>query len=112
MKQKYNEFYRGEIYYADMSNIFTGVMACTQPVLVLLTDQGLYNSPNILVAETRQNTSRANLMIERAYPIDKRRLRKKAGKLTPGQMEEVDAVLRASFYLEDDDYLPLEVGAP
>ena len=112
MKQKYNEFYRGEIYYADMSNIFTGSMAGMQPVLVLLTDQGLYNSPNVLVAETRQNTSQANLTIERAYPIDKRRLRKKAGSLTPKQMEEVDAVLRASFYLEDDDYLPLEVGAP
>lgn len=112
MKQKYHEFYRGEIYYADMSNIFAGGMVGMQPVLVLLTDQGLYNSHNVLVAETRQNTSQVNLTIGQIYPIDKRRLRKRAGRLTPRQMEEVDAALRASFYLEDDCCLPLEVGAP
>lgn len=112
MKQKYNEFYRGEIYYADMSSIFAGGMADMQPVLVLLTDQGLYNSPNVLVAETRQNTSQADLAIEKAYPIDKRRLRKRAGRLTHRQMEEVDAALRSVFYLDEGDYLPLEVGAP
>ena len=27
MKQQYHEFYRGEVYYADISNIFTGGMA-------------------------------------------------------------------------------------
>lgn len=97
MNQKYHEFYRGEVYYADMSNIFAGGMAGRHPVLVLLTDQGLYNSPNVLVAETRQNASQANLMIGQTYPIDKRRLRKKAGKLTPRQMEEVDAALQSVF---------------
>lgn len=112
MNQKYHEFYRGEIYYADMSNIFAGGMAGMQPVLVLLTDQDLYNSPNVLVAETSQHANQDNLTVERAYPIDKRRLRKKAGRLTPRQMEEIDAALRSVFYLDDGDYLPLEVGAP
>lgn len=50
--------------------------------------------------------------LETPHPIDKRRLRKKAGRLTPRQMEEVDAALRSVFYLDDGDYLPLEVGAP
>ena len=130
MKQKYHEFYRGEIYYADMSNIFTGRMASMQPVLVLLTDQGLYNSPAVIVADARRTAKSSSLpthvaiedigglpgrsvfQLETLHPIDKRRLRKKAGKLTPRQMKEVDAVLRSVFYLEDDCCLPLEVGAP
>lgn len=112
MKPKYQEFYRGEIYYADMNDILGSRRAAMLPVLILLTDQGLYNTPNVLVAETRRCESQANLTIRKTYPIDKRRLRRKAGRLTPKQMEAVDAALREEFYLEDGDYLPLEVEAP
>lgn len=130
MNQKYHEFYRGEIYYADTSNIFAGSMAGMQPVLILLTDQGVYNSPSVIVADARRIVKASSLpthvavedigglpgrsvfQLEAPHPIDKRRLRKKAGRLTPRQMEEVDAALRSVFYLDDGDYLPLEVGAP
>ena len=130
MNQKYHEFYRGEIYYADMRNYFAGGTAGMQPVLVLLTDQGVYDTPSVIVADAQRTVKASSLpthvaiddngglsgmsvfQLETPHPIDKRRLRKKAGRLTPRQMEEVDAALRSVFYLDDGDYLPLEVGAP
>lgn len=50
--------------------------------------------------------------LEKSCPLDKRRLRKRAGQLTAGQMERIDTALRSYFYLEDSDYLPLEIDAP
>ena len=44
--------------------------------------------------------------------MDKRRLRERVGKLTDEQMAEIDAALRVSLYLGEDDYLPTEVEAP
>ena len=50
--------------------------------------------------------------LEKSRPLDKRRLRERAGRLTAGQMERIDTALRSYFYLEDGDYLPLEIEAP
>lgn len=129
MEQRYHEIYRGEVYYADMSTRYEGGTKTMQPVLVLLTDQRLYDTPTVTVTEM-QRTGRkpanptqvvlegicglpGNVMfqIENAYPIDKRRLHRRAGKLADRQMMVIDTALRAGFYLEDDDYLPMEVGA-
>ena len=130
MEQKYLEFYRGEIYYADMNTVFSQRMTSLQPVLVLLTDQGLYSCPTVLVAEARHTAHKPSqathvmvedagglpgnvvFRLEKPYPIDKRRLRGRAGKLTPRQMEEVDAALRSHYNLEDGGCIPMEVEAP
>lgn len=115
MEQKYQEFYRGEIYYADTSPAFMRETAL-QPVLVLLTDQGLYNSPTVVVAVARHNSKMPgqafSVQLESIHPTDKRRLRLRVGKLTDNQMEEIDAALREKFCLTENDYLPVEVGAP
>ena len=61
MNQKYHEFYRGEIYYADMRNYFAGGTAGMQPVLVLLTDQGVYDTPSVIVADARRTVKASSL---------------------------------------------------
>lgn len=58
MEPIYQEFYRGEIYYADMNTVFSHGEADLLPVLVLLTDQGLYGSPTVMVAEARHTTQK------------------------------------------------------
>lgn len=130
MEPIYQEFYRGEIYYADMNTVFSHGAASMRPVLVLLTDQGLYGSPTVMVAEARRPPQKplqpthvllgdtgflpgdVVFQLEKSCPLDKRRLRKRAGQLTAGQMERIDTALRSYFYLEDSDYLPLEIDAP
>lgn len=130
MEPIYQEFYRGEIYYADMNTVFSHGEADLLPVLVLLTDQGLYGSPTVMVTEARHTTQKplqpthvlledtgflpggVVFQLEKSRPLDKRRLRERAGRLTAGQMERIDTALRSYFYLEDGDYLPLEIEAP
>ena len=129
MEQKYHEFYRGEIYYADTSSIHMGRTAAMQPVLVLMTDQGHYETPTVVVAEARRVLEpsgpthvalcgagilpgRVTFHLEASHAIDKRRVRKRAGRLNHMQMQEIDAALRAVYYLENDGYLPAEIEAP
>lgn len=54
----------------------------------------------------------SQFQLETLRTVDKRRLRQRVGKLTEGQMAEIDAALRVSLYLGEDDYLPTEVEAP
>lgn len=130
MKQICQEFNRGEIYNADLSTAFMSVTASVQPVLVLLTDQGVYNSSTVVVIEARHTvrtplrsthvvlddvrglSGRSVFRLEELHPIDKRRLQGRVGSLTAEQMNKIDAALRAGFYLEDSDYLPVEIDAP
>lgn len=130
MEQKYQEFYRGEIYYADVSGMSRCRLATMQPVLVLLTDQGLYDTPTVFAVEASYDVGESSqpthvalsdigglpgnvlFQLETSHPIDKRRLRERAGRLSDRQMGMIDAALRAGFYLGDEDNLPLEVGAP
>lgn len=46
------------------------------------------------------------------HAIDKRRIRNYAGKLTPEQMEKIDAALRVSLRLSEEDFLHTEMEAP
>ena len=67
---------------------------------------------HVAIEDIGELPGRSVFQLETLHPIDKRRLRKRAGRFTPRQMEEVDAALRMNFYLEDGGYLPLEVGVP
>ena len=124
-------FYRGEIYYAYLEPAFGHEQGGTRPVLILQNDVGNYYSPTVIVtAATTPKNKKPSMpthvtladaeglpetsvfMLEVIRTIDKRRIRNYAGKLTPEQMEKIDAALRISLRLEDDDYLPLAVEAP
>ena len=44
MEQNYHDYYRGEIYYADLNPIFGHEQGGVRPVLILQNDQGNYFS--------------------------------------------------------------------
>lgn len=55
MEQNYHDYYRGEIYYADLNPIFGHEQGGVRPVLILQNDQGNYFSPTVIVtAATRR----------------------------------------------------------
>ena len=131
MNQSYHDFHRGEIFFACLEPSFGHEQGGTRPVLILQNDVGNYYSPTIIVAPaTTRRHKRPNMpthvlltdidglqedtvfMLEAIRTIDKRRVRSYAGKLTGEQMAAVDAALRVSLRLSEDDYLPTEVEAP
>lgn len=131
MNQDFHDFYRGEVYYAYLEPSFGHEQGGTRPVLILQNDVGNYYSPTIIVtAATTQRRKKSTMpthveltdveglpdtsvfMLEVLRTIDKRRIRKYAGKLTPEQMEKIDAALRVSLRLDEDAWLPTEVEAP
>ncbi len=131
MEQNYHDYYRGEIYYADLNPIFGHEQGGIRPVLILQNDQGNYFSPTVIVtAATRRIFKKpgqpthvtldnieglpgqSQFQLETIRTVDKRRLRERVGKLTDEQMAEIDAALRISLYLGEDDSLPTEVEAP
>ena len=130
MNQNFHDFYRGEIYYAYLEPSFGHEQGGTRPVLILQNDVGNYYSPTIIVtAATTQKRKKpmpthvelagveglpdtSVFMLEVLRTIDKQRIRSFAGKLTPAQMDKIDAALRISLRLGEDAYLPTEVEAP
>jgi mRNA interferase MazF len=131
MEQNYHDFYRGEIYYADLNPIFGHEQGGVRPVLILQNDVGNCFSPTVVVTVATRHTSKkpmqpthvmldhveglrgkSQFQLETLRTVDKRRLRGRVGKLTSEQMEKIDAALRVSLYLGEDDYLPTEVEAP
>jgi mRNA interferase MazF len=130
MNQNFHDFYRGEIYYAYLEPSFGHEQGGTRPVLILQNDVGNYYSPTLIVtAATTQKRKKpmpthvelagveglpdtSVFMLEVLRTIDKQRIRSYAGKLTPAQMDKIDAALRISLRLGEDAYLPTEVEAP
>jgi mRNA interferase MazF len=130
MNQNFHDFYRGEIYYAYLEPSFGHEQGGTRPVLILQNDVGNYYSPTLIVtAATTQKRKKpmpthvelagveglpdtSVFMLEVLRTIDKQRIRSYAGKLTPEQMDKIDAALRISLRLGEDAYLPTEVEAP
>lgn len=131
MNQNFHDFYRGEIYYATLEPAFGHEQGGTRPVLILQNDVGNYYSPTVIVtAATTQKTRKdfmpthvrlsdveglpeeSVFMLEIIRTIDKRRIRNYAGKLTSEQMDQIDAALRVSLHLSEEDFLPTEMEAP
>ena len=130
MNQNFHDFYRGEIYYAYLEPSFGHEQGGTRPVLILQNDVGNYYSLTLIVtAATTQKRKKpmpthvelagveglpdtSVFMLEVLRTIDKQRIRSYAGKLTPEQMDKIDAALRVSLRLGEDAYLPTEVEAP
>ena len=126
-----HDYYRGEIYYADLDPIFGHEQGGIRPVLILQNDVGNCFSPTVIVTVASRRTfkkpsqpthvtlnnieglpGQSQFQLETLRTLDKRRLRGRVGKLTPAQMDMIDAALRVSLYLDEDDYLPTEVEAP
>ena len=130
MEHKFHDFHRGEIYYAALDPVYGHEQGGTRPVLVLQNDVGNYYSPTLIVtAATRRTFKKPSqpthvvlddaeglapslFMLEVIRTIDKRRVRSYVGRLTEGQMEQIDAALRVSLHLDEDAFLPTELEAP
>ena len=127
----FHDYYRGEIYFANLNPYFGHEQGGTRPVLILQNDVGNFYSPTVIVAAATSAThKKANLpthvtlenveglpgtsifMLEVLRTIDKRRISGSVGKLTPEQMDEIDEALRISLRLDDSAFLPTEVDAP
>ena len=130
MEHKFHDFHRGEIYYAALDPVYGHEQGGTRPVLVLQNDVGNYYSPTLIVTAAPRRTFKkptqpthvvlddvegldpSLFMLEVIRTIDKRRVRGYVGKLTGEQMEQIDAALRVSLQLAEDDFLPTEMEAP
>ena len=130
MDHNFHDFHRGEVYYADLNPVYGHEQGGTRPVLVLQNDVGNYYSPTLIVtAATRRTFKKPTqpthvvlddaegldpslFMLEFIRTIDKRRVLSYVGKLTEEQMEQIDAALRVSLNLDEDDFLPTEMEAP
>ena len=131
MEQNYHDYYRGEVYYADLNPTIGHEQGGFRPVLILQNDVGNFYSPTVIVTTATRRTCKkssqpthvvledieglpgsSQFQLETLRTVDKRRLRQRVGKLSDEQMAEIDAALRVSLYLDEDDYLPTEVEAP
>lgn len=131
MEQNYHDYYRGEIYYADLNPIFGHEQGGIRPVLILQNDLGNYFSPTVIVTVATRRTfkkpsqpthvtldnieglpGQSQFQLETLRTVDKRRLRQYVGKLTDAQMGKIDAALRVSLNLDESDCLPTEIEAP
>lgn len=130
MNKDFHDFHRGEIYYADLNPVYGHEQGGTRPVLVLQNDVGNYFSPTLIVTQATRRTHKkpsqpahvvltdveglepSLFMLEQIRTIDKRRIRQYVGRLTDEQMAKIDAALRSSLQLRDEDFLPTEMEAP
>ena len=130
MDHNFHDFHRGEVYYADLNPVYGHEQGGTRPVLVLQNDVGNYYSPTLIVTAATRKTFKKRFqpthvvlddaegldpslfMLEFIRTIDKRRVLSYVGKLTEEQMEQIDAALRVSLNLDEDDFLPTEMEAP
>lgn len=127
---KHHDFHRGEIYIADLNPYFGHEQGGTRPVLILQNDVGNIFSPTVIITPATRRTYKKHLqpthvvlddaeglkpsmfMLEVIRTIDKRRIHNYVGRLTGEQMALIDAALRVSLHLGEDDHLPTELEAP
>ena len=127
----FHDYYRGEIYYADLNPVFGHEQGGVRPVLILQNDVGNYYSPTVIVTALTQRLQKkpkqrnhvvlgdieglegeSVFMLEYFRTLDKRRLKEYVGKLTEEQMGKIEEALKISLGLGPEDFLPREMEAP
>ncbi len=110
---------RGEVYFADLSPVIGSEQGGQRPVLIVQNDVGNRYSPTVIAAAITAKISKAKLpthvevgkddlglmmdsviLLEQVRTLDKKRLRKKLGKLEDEVMIRVDEAIRVSFGLK------------
>ena len=56
MSHEFNDFHRGEIYFADLNPVYGHEQGGVRPVLVLQNDVGNYFSPTLIVTQATRRT--------------------------------------------------------
>jgi len=110
---------RGEIYLADLDPVRGHEQAGTRPVLIIQNDIGNRYSSTTIVAAITSRISRKRLpvhveisaqesglpkdsvvLLEQIRTLDKERLIRRMGKLSPSKMKEVNIAIHKSLDLE------------
>ena len=109
---------RGDIFYADLSPVVGSEQGGTRPVLIVQNDTGNRHSPTVIAAAITSRQDKNNLpthigikaencgltkdsvvLLEQIRTLDKRRLRERAGCITPEDQRRVDEALEVSIGL-------------
>lgn len=108
------KFRRGDIFYANLNPVTGSEQGGTRPVLIIQNDKGNKCSPTVIVAaitgskKARQPTHvfvhglpypkhDSTILLEQIRTIDKHRLQKYLGKITPAIQKKVDKALTVSI---------------
>ena len=113
------EVHRGEVFYADLSPVVGSEQGGVRPVLIVQNEVGNRHSPTVIAAAitsrldktrlpTHINISAAEtgltkdsiVLLEQIRTLDKRRLRERAGQITPEDQRRVDQALDVSLGLQ------------
>ena len=109
---------RGEIYYADLSQVIGSEQGRTRPVMILQNDTGNYYSPTTIVASITGRTDKNDIpthtrivcvglprtsiiLLEQLRTIDKSRIKKYVRCADERVMHEVDKALAISLGMEE-----------
>ena len=110
---------RGEVYCADLDPVIGSEQGGIRPVLIIQNNVGNRFSPTVIVLAITSQMRKAYLPTHVAIPagraglvkpsivlaeqmrtLEKQRLRNRMGALTPEEMEQVNAAIRASLGFE------------
>ena len=113
------EVHRGEVFYADLSPVVGSEQGGIRPVLIIQNEVGNRHSPTVIAAAitSRQDKNRlpthisvraerfglakdSIILTEQIRTLDKRRLRERAGRISPEDMRRVDEALGVSMGLD------------
>ena len=124
---------RGDIYYADLNPVIGSEQGGIRPVLIMQNDKGNKRSPTVIVAAITSKLNKIKIpihieissqecglsmnsiiLLEQIRTIDKKRLRKRIGHVTPEIMEQVDEALKIGLGVKtkeagmDNKLIPIE----
>ena len=117
---------RGDIYIANLNPFKGSEQGGTRPVLVLQNNDGNYYCPTLIIAPLSSKLKKPNLPthfllkkgrglitdsiveLEQIRTIDKCRIKRYIGKITPEQMSGVEEAIQKSLGM----YIPESVEAP
>ena len=111
--------YRGEIYYADLSPVIGSEQGGKRPVLIIQNNVGNYYSSTVIVAaitgkvgkkaklpthyivsDYKELGGQSIILLEQIRTIDKCRLLKYIGQISPKDMEKINRCLAVSIGLK------------
>ena len=109
---------RGEIYYVDLDPVVGSEQGGHRPALVIQNDVGNRYSPVVIIAAITSRPARrvrptdvvlqpddsgldvtSRALLNQIRTVDKRRLRRLVGRVTPAEMAQVDEAIRISLGL-------------
>ena len=127
MDNQQNIVRRGEIYYADLSQVVGSEQGGMRPVLIVQNDVGNRYSPTVIAAAITSQQNKARLpthieieartyglsknsvvLLEQVRTLDKRRLRERMGCLDEKVMQRVDGAIAISLGLRADRDVSME----